>query len=186
MYLLILIILIILISVIIFAWNTVSGNCILDRCVPSDTLNNNCITDFDRRNFELEFLKKVQDPEFYDKLLRDPKVVLEKQLSKYLKRPFTFDENVNVRVIQEEPNDLYLLIPSRRELPIDGGPLNQIMDALNEKTTWGLFMSNYRGIWWRLGTHAGSCISDINDEVDRIYQGTQLANCTCENQDPRY
>lgn len=119
------------------------------------------------RNFEMEFLEKVKDPVFLAELNENPKEVLEREISAFTGQPFILPDSVNVKIIQEEPNDLHLMIPSQQPLPLNG-PLQDILNVLNENITFGLFMGNYRQLWWRFGIHAGSCIADINEEVKTV------------------
>lgn len=121
------------------------------------------------RNFELEFLQKVKDPLFLNRLEENPKRVLEEEISRYTGETFQFSDNVNVKVLQEDPNDLYLLIPPEEGLPNDGNsPLEQVLNVLDEKETYGLFQGNLQSFWWRLGLHNGSCIADILKEIQTV------------------
>lgn len=130
------------------------------------------------RNFELEFLQKVKDPLFLNRLEENPKRVLEEEISRYTGETFQFSDNVNVKVLQEDPNDLYLLIPPEEGLPNDGNsPLEQVLNVLDEKETYGLFMSYLENIWWRLGVSPGSCIADIKREI-QIINSRKCLSCS--------
>ena len=120
------------------------------------------------KNFELEFLEKLKDVVFLEQLENNPKDVLEEELSKYTGRPFAFNDNVKVKLIHENEDTLYLLIPQDEPLPVSGSPLEKVLGTLNEPETYGLFMSNLNGMWWRLGLHNGSCIKDINNEIQMV------------------
>ncbi len=121
------------------------------------------------KNFERQFLQKLHDPDFLELLNQSPKFILETEISQYLGQEFRFSDNVNVKVLQEDPDDLYIMIPTSdtfntRILT----PLEQVVNALNEKETYGLFMGEFEDIWWRLGVHRGGCITDIKNEIERI------------------
>jgi hypothetical protein len=129
---------------------------------PSQCLNRQDI----RGNFELDFLNKVRDPTFYSKLKGNPKRVLQEEISQHIGRDFAFSDDVRVLVVEERPNDIHLMIPSQK--PPGKGPLDQVIEALGEDKTFGLFMGNLDGIWWRLGLHNGSCMSDVMNEIREV------------------
>lgn len=131
--------------------------------VMANSQSSPCVTD---RNFELEFTRRLRDPDFARRLEENPKEVLEEELSRYIRMPFQFTDNVNVKIFRENPDDLHLLIPPEGGLPLDrNSPLMQVMQATGDRQAYGLFMGNLEGFWWHLGLRAGSCISDIEDEI---------------------
>ena len=49
--------------------------------------------------------KALKDPKFKEKLINDPKKILEKEFKQ------KFNEKVNVKIIEEKPNEITLVIP---------------------------------------------------------------------------
>jgi hypothetical protein len=65
-----------------------------------------------RKDLEIELIQQAWlDDEFKQKLISDPKLVLEKALGKELPR------NLNIQVIEETPDTLYIILPSKLNCP---------------------------------------------------------------------
>ena len=75
--------------------------------------------------------RSIEDEDFRQKLLDDPKGALEQELETQL------PEDVEVRVVEESPKTIYLVLPGT-SLPLEeGGELSdQALDAVAGGGTW--------------------------------------------------
>ena len=102
--------------------------------------------------------RSIAEPEFRAQLTADPKSTLAAELGMDL------PADMVVRVIEEEPNTVYLLLP-----PVDGNGgdmLGRLFSALKAETTNGLFMGFLRGVWVRAGLHGGTPLQSVLDEIE--------------------
>ncbi|MEI7606517.1 MAG: NHLP leader peptide family RiPP precursor [Rhodospirillaceae bacterium] len=64
-----------------------------------------------RFEFETQIINKAfNDPAYHERLLKDPKGAISEELGK-LKDGATLPDNVKVSVLQETPDQLYLVLP---------------------------------------------------------------------------
>ena len=75
--------------------------------------------------------RSIEDEDFRQKLLDDPKGTLEQELETRL------PDDVEVRVVEESPQTIYLVLPGT-SLPLDeGGELSdRALDAVSGGGTW--------------------------------------------------
>lgn len=126
------------------------------------------------RNFEKEMqMRFASDPAYAAYFAANPKAALEEALTKYKGRPFQFPPGVNVKVMEHNDNDIYVMFPRPPGEPAVS-PLDRIVGFLDESRTYGLFMGSLEGIWWRMGLENGSCMSDIWAEVEAVKKNRPL------------
>ena len=102
--------------------------------------------------------RSIEDASFRAQLIADPKTTLATELGVDLPAEMV------VRVIEEEPTTVYLLLP-----PVDGkggDMLGRLFSALKAETTNGLFMGFLRGVWVRAGLHGGTPLQAVLDEIE--------------------
>lgn len=138
-------------------------------------------------NFEKDLLNRLtNDLQFREEFLKNPKDKLQLLLSQKYGN-IVLPPQLKVQLIMEDPNILYVLVPPYRSSnnssnnPSNNSSnfsaLEYILNILNENKTYGMFMGYYNNIFWRYGIHNGSCIKDIQNEVDNVYAGRQFQDC---------
>lgn len=68
-----------------------------------------------RKDFENQIIKKAwRDPEYKERLINNPKLVIEEEL-KAIDPNFKFSQDIDINVITEENNKIYIVIPEDPE-----------------------------------------------------------------------
>ena len=93
-----------------------------------------------RAEFERNLaIRAHEDEEFKQRLLNDPKSIYEEELGTQI------PESFEVRVIEEEPNSLFMVLPRKNEAPTAEGELSE---AALETVAGGKWISVKPGPQW--------------------------------------
>jgi len=77
-----------------------------------------------RHEFQNHIARKAwSDPDFKQRLLSDPRAVISEELSN-IKEGVSIPENVKVKVVEEKPDEIYLVLPVNPE-DVTGRPLTE-------------------------------------------------------------